>query len=186
MKIWVSSVARAPEIAKVEKPSHAVSLMSPGDWFPELGLGDLRHHKIHLHDIREELLDHVAPNGEHVRGLIGFLEEWPREDPLLVHCWAGISRSTATAYVAACLHNPQADEIEIAQALRAASPTAFPNTRIVDFADDILGRKGRMRKAIDSMGRGEVAEEAVPFFIPARFGSGGDKRGAQKDMGDRS
>lgn len=169
MKIWVSSLARAPEIAEAAKPSHAVSLLAPGDEFPALGLGDLRHHKLRLHDIREELLDHVAPSGEHVRGLIGFLEDWRREEPLLIHCWAGISRSTAAAYIAACLHNPQADEYEIARALREASPTAFPNTRLVGFADDILGRKGRMRAAIDAIGRGEVADEAEPFSIPARF-----------------
>lgn len=169
MKIWVSSLAMAPDIAGKIQPSHAVSLLSPGDEFPGLGLGDLRHHRVHLHDIREHLLDHIAPNEEHVSELVSFLKDWRPHDPLLIHCWAGISRSTATAFIAACLHNPDTDERDIARALRAASPTAWPNSRIVAIGDEILSRKGRMAKAIEEIGPGALAEEAAPFFIPARF-----------------
>ena len=169
MKIWGSSLAKAPDIADAHRPSHAVSLLSPGDDFPALGLGDLRHHRVHLHDIREELLGHVAPSQTHVSGVIDFLNDWRSDDPLLIHCWAGISRSTATAFIAACLHNPQADELEIARALREASPTAWPNTRIVKIADKLLSREGRMLKAIEAIGPGEVSDSAEPFFIPAKF-----------------
>jgi hypothetical protein len=60
---------------------------------------------------------------------------------------------------------------EIASALRAASPTAWPNTRIVAFADELLARKGRMSEAIEAIGPGAPALEAEPFAIPARFGA---------------
>jgi predicted protein tyrosine phosphatase len=170
MRIWVSPLAKVHDVARAARPERVVSLLSPTDEFPSLrGYGADRHHKVHLHDIREELLDHVAPTGEHVQGLIEFIRDWRRTDPLLVHCWGGISRSTATAFIAACLHNPEADERAIAAAIRAASPTAYPNTLIVEFADEILARRGRMRAAIDAMGRGDVAEVAEPFFIPAKF-----------------
>jgi predicted protein tyrosine phosphatase len=171
MKIWVSSLARVHEVVEQARPDRVVSLLSPGDDFPALDYGDLRHHKLHLHDIRSDLLGHVAPSGDHVRSLIGFLEDWRRDEPLLIHCWAGISRSTAAAFIAACLHNPGADEAEIALALREASPTAWPNTRIVELADEMLNRRGRMRDAIERMGRGEIAMEAIPFAIPAIFGA---------------
>ena len=78
--------------------------------------------------------------------------------------------------IAACLHNPQADEALIGAALAAASPTAFPNTRIVAIADEMLERNGRMAKAAEKIRADEsrITEiyrvaEATPFFIPAKF-----------------
>ena len=86
---------------------------------------------------------------------------------MVVHCWAGISRSTAAAYTALCAINPYASEELIARRLREASPTAFPNRLIVRLADTALGRNGRMIRAVESIGRGVVASEAVPFSLPA-------------------
>jgi predicted protein tyrosine phosphatase len=87
---------------------------------------------------------------------------------MVVHCWAGISRSTATAFAIACERNPHADEHAIAQALRRASPTALPNRRIVALADDILDRRGRMLDAVEAMGGNGYAVEGVPFDLAAR------------------
>ncbi|MGH7246599.1 MAG: tyrosine phosphatase family protein, partial [Pseudomonadota bacterium] len=81
------------------------------------------------------------------------------------HCYMGISRSTASAFVSVCALNPQRDEQNIARALRHASPTATPNIRIVALADRLLGRQGRMIAAIESIGRGIVAQEAAPFRL---------------------
>ncbi|MEO1014337.1 MAG: hypothetical protein AAFX08_04030 [Pseudomonadota bacterium] len=171
MKIWVSPLSQVHDVAAREKPARLVSLLSPGDVFPQVeGLDDPHAHRIAAHDVREETPGLTAPHGDHVTGLISFLEGWSPAETLVVHCWAGVSRSTATAFIAACLHNPQADETEIAQAIRAASPTASPNTRIVEFADEALGRRGRMRAAVDAIGAPEPTIEAVPFSIPSRFG----------------
>lgn len=170
MTIWVSSLFDAPNVARKVKPKRAVSLLSPQDDFPALpGVDGARHHCVALHDIREEIAGHVSPGRTHVERIIDFLKEHERDDTLLIHCFAGISRSTATAFIAACLHNPGTDEAEIARALRLASPTAFPNTRIIAFADDLLKRRGRMSAAVDGMGRGVVSEIAEPFSLPTRF-----------------
>jgi predicted protein tyrosine phosphatase len=83
----------------------------------------------------------------------------------VVHCWAGISRSTAAAFVVACTLNPERDERDIAWAIRRASPTATPNIRIVALADEMLEREGRMVAAIEAIGRGHVAGEGVPFRL---------------------
>jgi predicted protein tyrosine phosphatase len=92
---------------------------------------------------------------------------------MLIHCYAGISRSTATAYIAACVHNPEADEHGIARALRTASPTATPNRRFIALADAALARNGRMNRAIEAIGRGfprwPEIPEAQPFALPSRF-----------------
>jgi predicted protein tyrosine phosphatase len=84
---------------------------------------------------------------------------------MVVHCYAGISRSTAAAFAAACALNPHRDESSIAQIIRRASPTASPNALIVQLADQALGRNGRMIAAIEAIGRGEIAPEGHPFRI---------------------
>ena len=89
---------------------------------------------------------------------------------MLIHCLAGISRSTASAFITACVHNPDADEEEIALAIRSASPTASPNLRLVSHADALLGRNGRMTRAVEAIGRGLVSDEAAAFSIPSTFG----------------
>jgi predicted protein tyrosine phosphatase len=83
----------------------------------------------------------------------------------VVHCFAGISRSTAGAYVAACALNPQRDEQQIAWDIRRASRTAQPNARIVSIADDLLKRDGRMVRAIEAIGPGDLAMEGHPFSL---------------------
>jgi predicted protein tyrosine phosphatase len=93
------------------------------------------------------------------------VEGWDRRAPMVIHCYAGISRSTAGAYVAACTLNPQRSETVIAQAIREASPTATPNIRIVTLADQILGRGGRMVGAIEAIGSGFAAHEGHPFRL---------------------
>ncbi len=85
---------------------------------------------------------------------------------MVIHCFAGISRSTASAFVIACERDPHADELEIALAMRRASPSAFPNRRIVALADDILGRQGRMVEAVEAMGGNGFVAEGVPFDLP--------------------
>src|SRR6516165_7052725 len=55
---------------------------------------------------------------EHVADLIGFVQRWNRRAPLVVHCYAGISRSTASAFTTVCALNPHRDERSIAQAMR--------------------------------------------------------------------
>ena len=84
---------------------------------------------------------------------------------LVVHCHAGISRSTAAAYVIACARRPDLDEGHLADELRRLSPSATPNPLIVAHGDAALGREGRMVEAIRRIGRGAEAFEGVPFRL---------------------
>ncbi|MEO1151272.1 MAG: tyrosine protein phosphatase [Pseudomonadota bacterium] len=180
MRIHVSSLPKVPEMVAAHGPSRVVSLLGPGTEFPVItDLDGVHHHKVEINDIRKPIDGLVPPGETHVTGLVDFLRRWDPSTPLLSHCWAGISRSTATAFIAACLHNPQTDEAEIASAIAAASPTAYPNTLIVSIADSLLARGGRMDAAIapivedeDRIVRVRGLEEAVPFSIPARFDGG--------------
>ena len=107
----------------------------------------------------------VTPDEAHMNELLEFVRAWPREAPLVIHCYAGISRSTAAAYATVCALLPERDEAEIATALRAASPTATPNARLVALADRALRREGRMVRAIEAIGRGQDAYEGEPFSL---------------------
>jgi predicted protein tyrosine phosphatase len=134
-----------------------------------------RHLRLHIHDIAEPMMGCVAPGEEHVGQLIDFALEWGGRGPMVVHCWAGISRSTAAAYTALCVINPGVPEELIAQRLRSASPTAYPNRLIIRLADDALGRKGRMMRAVEAIGRGVPAMEAVPFSLRADHSDAGSR-----------
>lgn len=82
-----------------------------------------------------------------------------REPTILIHCHAGISRSTAAAYALACGHLGPGHEAQLAANLRAASPSATPNRRMIALADELLARDGRMIAAISAIGRGADAYE---------------------------
>ena len=108
-----------------------------------------------MNDICEPQPGLVLPCETHVADLVRFAREWDRQAPLLIHCWAGISRSTAAAFISLCALNPDGSELELARALRRASPTAYPNRLLVALADEVLSRNGRMIAAVEDIGRGQ-------------------------------
>lgn len=172
MTIIVCPLSRAPYITKEQSPSRAVSLLDRDSEFPALGLGE-HHLQLDVHDIETEMEGFNACCDVRMGKILTFVRGWDRTAPILIHCWAGISRSTATAYITACVHNPETDEFVIAEALRAASPTASPNRRFIALADAALGRGGRMSAAIDSIGYGYPRwpdiKEAQPFMLASKF-----------------
>jgi predicted protein tyrosine phosphatase len=164
--IHVCSLARLHETVEDTGARHVVSLI--GDEANVLrphGVAPENHLWLRLHDISKPLDGYIMPGEAHVADLIRFVRGWDRRAPLVMHCYMGISRSTASAYAGVCALNPQRDEASIAQSLRRASPTATPNIRIVTLADRLLGRDGRMVAAIETIGRGIMAEEAAPFRL---------------------
>ena len=126
---------------------------------------EVNHLRISMDDITEHMEGFVAPNETHVADLLNFVRGWDRAAPLVVHCYAGISRSTASAFAAACALNPHRDELTIARKIREASPSAFPNRLIVTLADRALGREGRMLRALDAIGPGDLGVEGRPFRV---------------------
>lgn len=173
MAIIVSPLSRARDIMQSRKPAKVVSLLDPLTQFPRADhLHDDHHLKVEIHDITAERDGEVAPQAGHVKRIVEFVSQWDQSAPLLIHCYAGISRSAATAFIAACVHNPGTDEHDIAFALRQASDVAWPNARIIALADAELGRSGRMSQAIAAIGPGKSwfdVGENTPFEIPANF-----------------
>lgn len=143
-----------------------ISLLSAGTEMtrPEAILPD-NHLFIRMHDISVEQDGMTLPGEAHVRTILDFAGTWDRSRPLAINCYAGVSRSTASAYIIAAALSPSRDEAQLATTLRRLSPTATPNPRMIAVADRILGRDGRMIAAIAAIGRGEDCFEGVPFGL---------------------
>jgi len=164
--IHVCPLARLHETVAATGARHIVSLLARDDNLARpAAIAPENHLWLQLHDISAPMDGYVTPEIEHVEELIAFVRRWPRERPLVVHCYAGVSRSTAAAFVSVCALSAASDELVVAAALRRASPTATPNTRIVALADRLLGRSGRMVRAVEAIGPGMVVSEARPFRL---------------------
>jgi predicted protein tyrosine phosphatase len=170
--IIVCPLHAAPALVLSSKASHAISLLSPESVWPEFpSLQPQRHLKLSLHDITAHSPGLSAPGANDAQRLVDFIGAWRAWDgdaPMLIHCWAGISRSTASAFTALCMARPDEDEMDLAQELRDASPSATPNALLVSHVDAILGRGGRMTEAVKSIGRGQDAYEGVPFRLKVK------------------
>src|SRR5262249_201402 len=68
------------------------------------------HLLIRVDDIICPMDGYEHPCEEHVARLISFARSWDRSAPMVIHCYAGISRSTASAFAAACALNPDRHE----------------------------------------------------------------------------
>jgi len=164
--IHVCSLTRLHQTVAATDARHIVTLLKDTDLVQRpAGILPDNHLILGMDDIREPLEGYIAPCDEHVAMLLAFVRRWDRAKPLVVHCYAGISRSTAGAFVTACALNPGRNELAIAQALREASPSAMPNLRLVTLADRALGRSGRMVAAIEAIGSGSMVEEVHPFRL---------------------
>lgn len=123
------------------------------------------HLLLGINDICEPAEGMICPAEEHVSEFLAFVGRWDRQTPVVIHCYAGISRSTAAAFSAFCSMRPDLDEEEIALRLRQRSREATPNARLVAIADEILGRDGRMVRAVERIGRGVEAYEGTIFAL---------------------
>ncbi|CAN5310993.1 tyrosine phosphatase family protein [soil metagenome] len=162
--IVVAPLHEVDEALRRWKPSHVVGMASPGAELFEF-VEDVQSLRLIFHDIveaREGL--HAVTKTDVVR-LLDFAAGWSRAAPLLVQCWAGVSRSPAAAYVVACGIAGSGHEERLARSLRAAAPFATPNRRLVALADVALERNGAMIAAIDRIGRGAETSTGVTFVL---------------------
>ena len=164
--IHVCSLAALPETVRLTGASHVLTVMGNVDQVqrPDSVLA-ANHLKVSMDDITEPMDGFVTPSEAHIAQVLDFVRGWDRGAPLVIHCYAGVSRSTASAFAVACALNPHRDEMAIARQIRAASPIASPNRLIVSLADQALGRQGRMLRALDNIGPATMMVEGKPFRV---------------------
>lgn len=164
-KIHVCSLARLNATVAGTGARHVVTLLRDITVPCPAGIARDNHLVLRIDDILAPAEGYTAPLADHIETLLQFVARWDRRAPMVFHCYAGISRSTAAAFTAACALDPQRDELQIAQAIRRASVIAQPNARLVALADAALGRRGRMIAAVNAIGPGNGAYEGEPFQL---------------------
>ena len=134
--------------------THVLSILDPG--FPDpqdfSTYGPHERLTLRFDDIIEPLPGMSAPEYRHIEALLEFGRGLPGDgDPLshlLVHCHAGVSRSTASLVTILAEAQPQHDEEAIFAEIRAIRPQAWPNSRMIAMADEVLARGGRLVAAL--------------------------------------
>lgn len=161
--IHVAPLGAVGEVARRLSAYDLVTLLSPDtDAAALAALTPRRRLHLTFHDITAPRDGLIAPNAAMMAALLDFGRA--RAAPLLIHCWAGVSRSSAAAYILACDARP-GRERELAAALRENAPFATPNALMVRLADDLLKRDGAMVAAIAAIGRGAEAFEGTPYRL---------------------
>ena len=164
MRIAVCALADLDSEIARHRPGRIVSLMNPDHPAPSPARVT-PHLVLRFNDVSAPRAGYAAPGSGAIAQLLHFAAAAPASETVLVHCWMGISRSPAAAFILACARQPLVAEADIARTLRAASPSATPNPMLVRLADDHLRREGRMVAAIDAIGRGAEASRGAPFML---------------------
>jgi predicted protein tyrosine phosphatase len=165
--IVVCPLSKVAETVAAYKARHIVALVNRDTNLARPpSVAAANHLHVPVHDILEPTEGLVCPAEQHVSALLDFMRRWDRAAPVVIHCYAGISRSTAAAFSAYCAARPDLDEALVARRLRERSPEATPNPLVVSLADRILGRSGRMVQAVEAIGRGAEAFEGTVFALP--------------------
>lgn len=136
--------------------THVLSILDP-DWpEPELfgSFGEHERTVLRFHDIIVPMAGQVLPQREDVEAILGFHDDVLAEERgsadthVLIHCHAGISRSTAAMAMLLAKAYPDEDELALMRRLHAIREKAWPNARMIAFADESLGRGGRLSAAV--------------------------------------
>jgi predicted protein tyrosine phosphatase len=136
--------------------THVLSILDPGTPTPTSldALGP--HHRLELRfdDVVKEHLGYQAPSEADVAAVLEFGEQLTRDAPkqdrhhVLVHCWMGISRSTASGAILLAQHSPGHEEAAF-DVLYGVRPRCWPNSRMIAFADTLLERRGALTRAYE-------------------------------------
>ena len=166
-RILVTPLSAIEDAIRLHRPSHIVTLLSPDHMIDTpAGFPQDRHLRLAMNDVVDAAAGDTPPEQAHVETLLSFARTWSAEDPMLVHCWAGISRSMAATYIILCDRLGRGSEVLAARAIRSRAPHAYPNALLVRHADDLLGRQGRMVEAIRAIGAGKMVAEGDVVEFP--------------------
>lgn len=134
---------------------HVLSILDPEEPDPDAFVGYPAHERVTLrfHDIIEPIDGMVAPQPEHVAAVLRLGRELGPDGlaTLLIHCHAGVSRSTAAAAMLLAQAHPDVDEASLFRHIEQARPQAWPNSRMMRFADEQLGRGGRLTAGLRTL-----------------------------------
>jgi len=154
--------------------THVLSILDPGWPEPEAlsGFSINRRLRLRFHDVIESQPGWIAPERWDVELLLAFSRDLAvsEEAHLLVHCHAGVSRSTAAATLVMAQARPDRPADEVLREVVRLRPRAWPNLRILEFGDEILGRRGEIIEAARAHYRRALERE--PWLAEAMIDGG--------------
>ncbi len=154
--------------------THVLSILDPDHPDPVAFAAFAPHHRLVLrfNDVIEPEFDRLAPTRADVERLLDFGRVLGKtaNPHLLIHCHAGVSRSTASAALILAQAEPTRPAKDIFAAIVSIRPHAWPNLRILEFGDAILGRNGEIVAAATTVYRGALGRE--PYLQEAMIGGG--------------
>ena len=109
MTIYVSNLSDLETHTRAVRPERLISIIQPELQPPTpAGVAPQRHLRVPVHDVSEPAFESILPERRHVETIVAFLRDWSADDSLMVHCFAGVSRSSAVALIADVLHSGDA------------------------------------------------------------------------------
>ena len=154
--------------------THVLSILDP-EWPDPPAFTEFAPHRrlaLRFHDIIEPAPGRFAPTREDVERLLGFGRELSDASAchLLVHCHAGVSRSTAATALILAQHHPEWPARDVLDAVSGIRPRAWPNLRILEFGDELLGCGGEIVAAASHVYRRVLDRD--PSFQEAMIDGG--------------
>lgn len=130
--------------------THVLSLLDPGTPEPTAFSGYDPHVRatLYFHDAIEPAPNIVLPEMADVETILAFARDAGDARHLLIHCHLGVSRSTAAMLMVLAQAFPDDRENALVDRLLEIRPQAWPNSRMIGFADQRLGRDGRLTDAV--------------------------------------
>jgi predicted protein tyrosine phosphatase len=157
--------------------THVLSILGPAAADPPALAGFAPHRRLNLrfHDVIEPVAERNPPTRADVERLLAFGREVGEvpEAHLLVHCHAGISRSTAAAALILMQANPHWPASAALEAIAATRPRAWPNLLILELGDALLGRNGEIAAAAGAIYWRVL--ERDPEFVAEMIEAGRDR-----------
>ncbi len=166
--------------------SHVLSILDPGWPVPDAfgSFGEHERLELRFNDVIEDLPDTVAPQPGHVDQLLAFGREMSSEPAsdvhLLVHCHAGVSRSTASIILMLAQAQPVQAPLSIAQEVLRVRPQAWPNLRIIEFGDAALQRHGTLVAAVTELYREQLTRRPELARLMTAGGRGREVAAARR------
>ena len=145
LTIEVASRVEASDIlGSPRRCAEIIFLLSIGDSGDELPVG---YHNVDrkLRLLVADVVTELGATEADVRQIIRLAEDLRRSTGrVLIHCEAGVSRSTAAALIMHAYWLGPGGEPEAMRRVLAQRPIAIPNRRMVELADNLLDRGGRL------------------------------------------
>ena len=186
-KITICGIHELPDHREIGI-SHVLSILDP-DWPVPDAFGSFGEHErleLRFHDVIEQVPDMIPPQEKHVAQLLAFGRNLMAEPApgahLLVHCHAGVSRSTASMILIVAQAQPQLAASVTAQEVLRIRPQAWPNLRIIEMGDAMLGRGGEVIEAVREIYRVQLSRRPE---LATSMADGGRGRGREVAVGRR-